>query len=273
MTTPAATRATAVPPGRYRLVHVIRSERTKLRSRSSFRWLLAAMVAGTLALGITDCLVEASAWAHMTAASRARFDPANISLAGLAFAPLAIGIAGVLVMSGEYGNGLIGATLAAVPRRRLVLVAKAAVLAAVTLAVGEVTVVAAFLAGQRVLAGHAPLATLAQPGVLRAVALSGAYLGLLALFGLGLGAIVRRSAGAISVYAGLVLVLPYPLLALPGNPARFAPETVLASSVAAVRPQPRYLPPGWEGFALMALYTAVALGLGGWLLSRRDAGG
>jgi len=68
-----------------------------------------------------------------------------------------------------------------------------------------------------------------------------------------------------------VLVLPYVLLALPGNPARFVPETMLASSVAAVRPQPHYLPPGWEGFALMAVYAAVTLAAGGWLLSRRDA--
>ena len=88
--------------------------------------------------------------------------------------------------------------------------------------------------------------------MLRAVALSGAYLALLALFGLGLGAIIRRSAGAIAAYAGLVLVLPYILLALPGNPARFAPETMLASSVAAARRRPHYLAPGGEGLALMA---------------------
>jgi hypothetical protein len=263
--------AATIPPSRYRLVHVMRSEWTKLRSVRSIRRLLGAMVAGTLALGITDCLVEASDWAHMAAASRARFDPANISLAGLAFAPLVIGIAGVLVMSGEYGSGLIRSTLAAAPRRRLVLAAKAVVLAAVALALGEVTVFAAFLAGQAVLAGRAPHATLTQPGVLRTVALSGGYLALLALFGLGIGVIVRHSAGAVAAYAGLVLVLPYVLFVLPGNVARFAPETMLASSVAAVRPQPHYLPPGWEGFALMAAYAAVALTLGGWLLSRRDA--
>lgn len=269
--TVSAPAARAIPPGRYRLVHVMRSEWVKLRSVRSIRWVLAAMVVGTLALSITACLVEASDWAHKSAASQARFDPTNISLAGLAFAPLAIGIAGVLMMSGEYGNGLIHATLAAVPRRRLLLAAKAAVLTGVALVLGEVTVLASFVAGQAVLAGHAPHASLAQPGVLQAVALSGACLALLALFGLGLGVIIRRSAGAIAGYAGLVLVLPYVLLALPGHPARFAPETMLASSVAAVRPQVGYLAPGWAGFELMALYAVAALGLGGWLVSRRDA--
>lgn len=265
------TAAPAIPPGRYRLVHVMRSEWVKLRSVRSIRWVLAAMIAGALALSVTSCLVEASDWAHKTAASRARFDPTNISLAGLAFAPLMIGIAGALVMSGEYGSGLIRSTLAAVPRRRLLLAAKAAVLAVVALVLGEVTVFAAYGVGQAVLDGRAPHTTLAQPGVLRAVALSGGYLALLALFGLGIGVIVRRSAGAVAAYAGLVLVLPYVLLALPGHLARFAPETMLASSVAAVRPQPHYLPPGWEGFALMAAYAAVTLTLGGWLLSRLDA--
>ena len=259
------------PPGRYRLAHVVRAEWVKLRSVRSIRWLLAATMIGTLALGLTDCLIVASNWKQMTAADRARFDPTNISLAGLAFAPLAIGIAGVLVMSGEYGSGLIHASLAAVPRRRLLIAGKVAVLAGTALLLGDVTVFAAFLAGQAVLVGRTPHATLAQPGVLRAVTLSGAYLALLALFGLGLGAIIRRGAGAIAAYAGLVLVLPYILLALPGNPARFAPEAMLASSVAAVHPQARYLAPGWAGFALMALYGALALGVGGWLLHRRDA--
>jgi ABC-2 type transport system permease protein len=265
------TTVSAIPPGHYRLVHVMRAEWTKLRSVRSMRWLLAVMVAGALALGITDCLIEASKWPRLGGTGRARFDPANVSLAGLVLAPLVIGVAGALFMSGEYNSGLIRSTFAAVPRRRLVLAAKAAVLAAVALTAGEVTVSGAFLAGQATLAGQAPHASLAEPGVLRAVMLSGAYLALLALFGLGLGTIIRHSAGAIAAYAGLVTVLPYILLALPGNLARFAPETMLASSVAAVRPQPHYLPPGWAGFGLMALYSAVTLVLGGWLLSRRDA--
>jgi len=265
------TSATRIPPGHYNAVNVLRSEWTKLRSVRSIRWALAALVAGTVALGITDSLVEASGWAHSPAADRVTFDPTNISLAGLAFAPLAIGIAGVLVMSGEYTSGMIRSTFAAVPRRQLVLAAKAAVLAAVALTAGELTMFTSFLAGQAILSGRAPHAALGEPGVLRAVALSGAYLALLALFGLGLGAIIRRSAGAIAAYAGLALVLPYILLALPGNLARFAPETMLASSVAAVRPRAHYLPPGWEGLALMALYAAIALWLGGLLFGRRDA--
>jgi ABC-2 type transport system permease protein len=180
-----------IPAGHYRARNVLRSEWTKLRSVRSLRWTFAALVAGTLALGITDSLVEASQWARFPAASRAAFDPTNISLAGLAFAPLAIGIAGVLVMSGEYTSGTIRCTFAAVPRRRLVLAAKAVVLGIVALVVAELTMFTAFLAGQAVLAGRAPHATLGEPGVLRAVALSGAYV---ALLGLGGFILSRRDA-------------------------------------------------------------------------------
>jgi ABC-2 type transport system permease protein len=265
------TNRTAAAGGHYGISHVLRSEWTKLRSVRSARWTLAAMVGGTLALGITDALVEAAQWAHLPAAQRAAFDPTNISLAGLAFAPLAIGTAGVLTMTGEYATGTIRGTFAAIPRRRLVLAAKAAVLGAVAAAIGEVTMLIAFLAGQAIMAGRAPHTSLSAPGVLTAVTLSGGYLALLGLFGLGIGVIIRHSAAAIASYVGLVLVLPYILLALPGHLARFAPETMLASSVAAVRPQAHYLPPGWPGFALMAGYAAAVLGLGGFLLARRDA--
>ena len=106
-----------------------------------------------------------------------------------------MGIIGVLVMTSEYSSGMIRATLAAVPDRRLLLAAKAAVLGAAALAAGELLSFVTFLAGQAVLTSPAPHATLGQPGVLRAVLLAGAYLCLIGLIGLGIGAIIRHSAG------------------------------------------------------------------------------
>ena len=54
----------------------------------------------------------------------------------------------------------------------------------------------------------APHATLGQPGVLRAVAMAGAYPALIALISLGIGAIIRHTAGAICALVGMVFVLP-----------------------------------------------------------------
>ena len=264
----------AVPTSRrtadhYRLPDVVRSEWTKFTSLRSSRWTLAGFVVTGVVLGVVISAVWASYWPHLSAHSRANWDPTNNTLAGLIPGYLVIPFLGVLMMSSEYGCGSIRSTFAAVPRRPLVLVAKAIVFGAVAFVVDEVVTFAAFLAGQKVM-GAAPHATLGQPGVLRALVLSGAFLALMGLFGLGLGAIIRRSAWAIAAYAGLVLVLPMVLRAFPGNPWRFGPLIILGNSEAAVRILPGILSP-WAGFAVMALYTAVALVAGGVLLVTRDA--
>ena len=92
---------------------------------------------------------------------------------------------------------------------------------------------------------------------------------LMGLFGLGLGAILRRSAAAMAVYAGVALVLPSLLIALPGNLWRFGPIIILGNSVGAVNILPGFLAP-WAGFAAMAAYATAALVGGGVLLARRD---
>jgi ABC-type Na+ transport system ATPase subunit NatA len=140
-----------------------------------------------------------SGWAHMSTAQRASFDPAEDGFTGLALGQLALSVLGALAITSEYSSGMVRATLSAVPRRWMVLAAKAAVLGALTLAAGELLAFAAFLAGQAVLATPAPHATLGRPGVLRAVLMAGAYLcliGLYAVAALGAGGwlLARRDA-------------------------------------------------------------------------------
>ncbi len=261
--------------GHYRLAGVVRSEWTKLRTVRSAQWMCLGFAATTIATGVIFSSVEASQWARNAAAARAGLDPTDVSLkAALTVGQLALGVLGILVMTDEYTTGMIRSSLAAVPSRPRLLAAKAVILALVTLMAGEAVSFATFLAGQPVLrSGRAQYATLGEPGVLRAVALSGGYLALLALFGLGLGAIIRHSAGAVAAYATIMLVLPLLLAASPGHVARFMPETILTSSVAAVIPQAasQALPPGWDGFLVMAAYSAAALLAGGALFWRRDA--
>jgi len=135
------------------------------------------------------------------------------------------------------------------------------VFGAVALAAGELACFAAFLAGVAFLRSTVPHPALSQPTVLRAVVLTGAYLGLI---GLGLGAIIRRSAGAIATLVGAVFVLPVLGLAL--TPAgKFLPMLIAANSLGAVKPQTSagMLSP-WAGLGIICLYAAV-------LLARRDA--
>jgi ABC-2 type transport system permease protein len=255
-----------ITPGRYGPAQAMRAELTKLRSLRSTSLMLGAMVIGAV---VVTVLVTAH-----TAGRGNRdfqgFDPTNQSLAGIALASLIVGVIGALAVTGEYGTGTIRSSLSATPRRSLLLGAKIAVVGAVSLVVGEVLTFTCFFTGQGILSGKAPSATIGQPGVLGAVVLTGAYLALLALFGLGLGVIIRHTSGAIATFVGFTLLLPILFQSLPGNPSRFAPESILANSVAAVVPQSGQLS-ATTGFLLMTLYTAVVLGVGRAVLVHRDA--
>jgi hypothetical protein len=249
------------------LRQAIRAEWTKLSSLRSTKWTLAITAVGTV---IVTVLATHGA-THQTRGWYQNFDPTNQALAGLAIASLTVGFLGALTMTSEYGTGTIRSSLAAMPRRETLLAAKVAVVGALTLLVGETLSFMSFFVGQAVLkSGQAPSATLGQPGVLRAVVLSGAFLSLLALLGLGLGAIIRHTAGALAAYAGVVLLVPILFKTVPGNPGRFGPDAILANSVAAVVPQHDTLS-ATVGFLLMVAYGLVALGLGAALLIRRDA--
>jgi len=147
-----------------------------------------------------------------------------------------------------------------------------AVIAMISLVVGEILTFSCFFVGRAILSGRAPVATLGQPGVLRALLLSGAFLALLGMFGLGLGVIIRNTAGAVAAYVGIVFLVPVVPQSLNthGNPGRFAPLAILANSLAAVVRQPDQLS-ATTGFLLMVLYCALVLGTGAVVLHRRDA--
>ncbi len=266
--------ATRRLPGHYGFAGVARMEWIKLRSVRSTGWLLGLTAAAVIGLAILVLAVDTSHWSHLSAASRSSFDPANNSLTGLALGQLLMATLGALVITSELSSGLIRSTFAAAPNRPLVLAAKAAVLGAVTLAAGEVLAFAGFLAGQAAVASPAPHATLGQPGVLRAVLMGGGYLCLIALTGLGLGAIIRHTAGAIAAVVGVIFVLPLLTVPLPASleptVQKFLPEPIAANSLTAVKPIAHTLSP-WAGLGLLILYTAVLLGAGAVALAKRDA--
>jgi ABC-2 type transport system permease protein len=253
-------------PGRTGIRQVVRAEWFKLRSLRSTTWTLLATVLGSL--GVT-VLATNSVQRHGPSMG---FDPTNHSLTGLALGSLTIGVLGVLAITAEYSSGTIQSTLAATPRRPVLFGAKSIVVGLVSLVVGEVLTFACFAIGQGVLSGRAPTASLSDPGVLRALVLTGAYLALLGLFGLGLGVIIRHTAGAIATYVGVIFLIPIFLqpLSSSGNPGRFAPEQMLANSVAAVVPQSGQVTAPLACL-LMVAYCAVVLAAAMMLLRARDA--
>ncbi|MEV4656618.1 ABC transporter permease subunit [Micromonospora sp. NPDC049301] len=266
MTTTAGTR---VPSGRYGLAQAVRMEWIKLRSLRSTWWTLAVTVAGTVGIGVAVGLNSRDASADLT----------NNALAGVVPGLLLGGVLGVLTMTSEYSSGTIRATLAAVPRRPLILAAKAAVFGAVTLIVGEAASLIAFLAAAATLRHDIAAPTLGQPGVLRAVVLTGAAFCLIGLLGLGLGAIIRHSAAAIGVLVAGVYVVVQVIGFIAHSAAVYMPILILANSLSTTKPVtcgtdgascPDFLS-AWAGLGVLSLYAAIALGVGGWLLAKRDA--
>jgi hypothetical protein len=263
----------ALPPGRYPFSGLLASEWTKLRTVRSTMWTLGV----TIVLGIgLSALVTAETrahWSTMAPGDRLTFDPAQTSLIGMAFGQFAIGILGVLVLSAEYGTGTIRATFAAAPRRPTVLAAKVVVFGGVSLLVSEVVAFISFFLGQALLTAPAVHTTIGSPGVLRAVAGSGLYLCVLGLLALGLAAIIRHTAGAISAFIGILLVLPLIVAALPNflsdRIEKFLPAHI-GQAMVSVRPRVDAFAP-WPGFLLLCGYAAAVLLIGGYLLARRDA--
>lgn len=251
---------------------VLLSEWTKFRSLRSTAWTMLVTVVLTIGLGAAISAGRAARWAQTNPAERLRFDPTITSLSGVFLAQLAIGVLGVLVITGEYSTGQIRSSLTAVPRRLPVLWAKAMTFGVVSLAVTTLTCLAAFALGQRLLASTGHATALGDPGVTRAVFGAALYLTVVGLLGLGLGALLRNTAGAISALVALLLVVPILANFLPSNwqaMAKYLPSNA-GQSILAVRPDPTALSP-WIGMAVFAGYAVVVLAAGAVLLVRRDA--
>lgn len=248
------------------LSHALRAEWTKLATLRSTKWAVLIAFAGTVLVSF----LSTNGARHQNASFYQNFDPTNQALAGFALASLVVGILSVLSMTGEYGSGTIRSSLAATPRRAVFFAAKAIVVGTFALVLGLLLSFLSFFVGQAVLSGAAPTATLNDPGVLRALVESAAFLGLLALFGVGIGAIIRHSAGAIATFVGCTLLLPLILHNVAGNPSRFMPVLLLANSVAAVV-HFSGAPSSTVALLLMTLYAAITLAVGAALLARRDA--
>lgn len=269
----------ALPAKRYGARGQLRSEWTKLFSVRSTVWTLLVTVVAVIGIGAIATAVTAAHWKSGGIADRVGFDPTARSLAGLFLGQIAIGVLGVLAMSAEYSTGTIRATFSAVPHRSLVLACKAVVFGLVAVVVSEVLTFSAFELGQALLKGSTPYATLAQPGVLRAVAGAGLVLAVMGLFALGIATILRHTAGALATYVGLLLVLPLIIQAFPVSAQhavlRYMP-LVIAEHMASTNLTANQFGGGpiftpWVGFAILCGYTVVALVAGGILLNRRDA--
>lgn len=263
------------PPAPSRRNATIRSEWLKITSlRSTYITLVVTEVL-FVGLGTLFCYLFVNRYSQLSPTDPAvlTFDPAFASVSGVLLAQFAIGVLGALTMTAEHTTGMIRTSLAAVPNRLRLLGAKVAVFLGVSLVVGIFGSFVAFGLGQWILTGRSLGVSLSNPASLRVVVGAALSLALFGLFALGLGTIVRRTAGAIAAFFGLVLVLPLVVAALPSpwntDIGRYLPDAAGRAMIRTVR-QGDLVPP-WVGFALLCCYATGALVIGAVLLQRRDA--
>jgi ABC-2 type transport system permease protein len=252
--------------GRVTQARLVLSEWTKLRSVRSTVWSLLVAVVFTIGL---SALVPAVRIHHLRPGEHID-NPLELTLAGIQMAQLAIGVLGVLVISGEYSTGMIRATMAAAPRRLPVLWAKAIVYGATVFALMVPAAFVAFFIGHSILQPHHEAVAFGAHGVVRALVGAGLYLTVIGLFALGIGAIVRNTAGGIALFAGIMFVLPPLMNVLPASWNNAAsPYLPLQAGERVLQLQSGTLSP-WEGFAVLCGYAAVALAAAAVLLRSRD---
>ena len=253
------------------VTQVVRSEWTKIRSVASTVWTLSLAVVVSVALGMLLSALANHQFGNMPVRERLSFDPTNISFAGMTLGQLAMIVFGVLVVSNEYSTGMIRTSLAAVPQRATFLFSKIAVAAGLALAVGMLTSFAAFFLGQAMLGSHR--AYLGDPGVLRAVIGGGLYMTLIAVFSMGVAAMLR------SPMLSLGILMPFFFLIsnILGNVdatkkiGRFLPDQA-GSRIMQVVPRADDTPYGpWGGLGIMVLWVIAALAGGYAVLKSRDA--
>jgi ABC-2 type transport system permease protein len=198
----------AGPSALLRARAALSAEWIKLRSLRSM--LVTPALAAVVCIGYADflCWRFTQRWHTFDAANKAGFSPLDTNFNVLVIGVLFFGVLGALVVTNEYGNGLIRTTLAATPQRGLILAAKTALLTLIALLSSAVLCFALFLTGQGILAGHVPHVTLADPGVLGRVLGAIFYLTAASLVGLFTGVIARSAAVAMSCVFGVFLVLP-----------------------------------------------------------------
>ncbi|HEX3897629.1 MAG TPA: ABC transporter permease [Mycobacteriales bacterium] len=252
--------------------NVMLSEWTKLRSVRSTYWCVLVSIIVGVGLGAAISAGSAAGYSQQSAHDQALFDPAAISLAGLFFSQLALGVFAIMTVSAEYSTGMIRTTVAAVPQRGYVLAAKATMVALVSFVTSIAVAFTAFPIGQAILNRHHLGVSLSDPHVARAVLGGGLYIGALSMMALGLATIIRHTAGAITALVAVVFIIPIVTQLLPDSLqhdfARFLPANA-GSAITNVVQSSDSLGP-WTGYAVFLGWVALVIGAGWYMLRTRD---
>jgi ABC-2 type transport system permease protein len=249
---------------------ILSSEWTKIRSVRSTYWTILI----TLVLGAgLAVLIAFGSIGKNGGAFDSDFDPTASSLTGLFFGQLSIGVLAVMSITSEYSTGMIRTTLWAVPRRRVLVLCKIAVIAVVAFVVGILTSFIGFFAAYPIYSTKHVEAHIGDPHVLRALIGGGLFLALIAVLAFGIGALVRSTPAGITTLIGLMFVLPIITAFLPHNwrdhIVRYEPDEA-GSQIVMVRHSSDDLT-AWHGYGVGWIYAVIVVIAVLALINRRDA--
>lgn len=249
--------------------HVLRAEWLKLRTVRSTWWTLAATF--VLGAGLTTLLCWGNA--EWLASAEADESPGSFITWGMLIAQICAVVLGALVVTTEYGTGMIRSTFAAVPSRGKVVAAKALLVTAVLFVVGTVTALVGY-AGGNYFFEREGIGMALEGDVLRSMYGSGLFLAGIGLLTVAVGFVLRHTAGTISIVLALVLILGNMVMLVPGTIGdwleKLMPGNAGSGIATPVSFNPNLLEP-WTGFGVFALEIAVVLGVAWALVRRRDA--
>ncbi|MCO1658532.1 hypothetical protein [Pseudonocardia humida] len=247
------------------LTRAAAAEWLKLRTLRSTWWFLGGALALMLLVAMLDASDTAAALRAQGGAAGS-VDAAAPAMSALPWARVVLGALGLLVMTSEFATRSIMVTLACTPSRTRLLLAKACVVVAAVFAAGVVLAALTVAASAPLLGEYVDL----DAGVLGGQLLTmGAHLALVAALALGLGALVRRSAGALTVLFVLLLVLP---LVLQEAADPLGAEFLVTAADFTPGPAADRFMAGESVFGLvLAGWAVVAVAAGAWALRARDA--
>ena len=264
------------PARRITFAEAMDSEFAKIRSVRSTYWTLLICLLVSVGISLLIAAVTSANWDTISQTDRASTGMSTV-VAGVFFGVLVTGVLGVMVVSTEYGTGMMRTTLTAFPRRAMLFLAKASVLTVVVLLLGVVIAFASYAVASPFFTKHGVDLSLSETANLRALLAVPVYLTLVALMGLGLGFLMRHTAAAISSLVGLFFVLPIITNFLPGTTGKDinkivpsnAGTAMMATHATTTNGNPELSPAG--GLVALLIWTALLLVPAFWLFRHRDA--
>ena len=251
------------------------SEFAKVRSVRSTFWTLLICLLVSVGISVLIAAVTSANWDSLSDSSKATMDMSAV-VAGVYFGVLVTGVFGVLVVSTEYGTGMMRTSLTAFPRRGTLFTAKAAVLTLVVLLLGLIIAFASYALASPFYTKHGVDLSLSHAANLRALFAVPVYLTLIALMGFALGFLLRHTAAAISSLVGLLFVIPIITNFLPGTIGKDVNKIVPSNAGSAMMVThasttgtPQLTPLG--GFITLLIWAAVLIIPAIALFRHRDA--